>query len=189
MHQPICIGFVGENGAGKSTALKLIRAALPELTAKELRFSGTLSATLKLWGIEENRANLQLLAQVMDNAYGKGTLSRALIAQARNMQEQLLFLDGVRWPSDEEAIRSFEKHLIIYVTASPKTRFKRLVGRNEKSGEGNMTWEQFEREDRAPNELYIRDIGSRAEVIIEHSVNGLSIVPALVAIKQLAARR
>lgn len=179
---PLCIGFVGENGAGKSTALRMIREALPQFSAKELRFSATLSATLKIWGIEENRANLQLLAQVMDNAYGKGSLSRALCAQARGMNEDLLFLDGVRWPTDEVAVRSFPSNLIIYVTAPQDVRFKRLTGRKEKAGEGSMSWEQFLKEDAALNEQFTKDIGSRADHVIRDIVSTDTVAPVLALI-------
>lgn len=180
--ESLCIGVVGENGAGKTTAIKIILSALSEHTTKQLRFSTLLAATLKLWGLEENRKNLQLAAQAMDNTFGKGTLSRAIIAQAKSMTEEVLFLDGVRWLTDETAVRSFKNNLIIYVTAPQEIRFKRLQGRKEKAGEETMSWEQFLREDSAPNELYAAEIGSRADFTIRDYVNEETCAPVISSI-------
>lgn len=180
--EPLCIGIVGENGAGKTTAVKLITAALNGNTCKQLRFSALLSSTLQLWRKEINRENLQLVAQAMDNTFGKGTLSHAVIDEAKNMKEDVLFLDGVRWPTDEEAIRTFKRSIIIYVTASPEVRFQRLINRNEKAGEGMMSREQFEKEEGAPNEQFINDIGSRADFVIRDFVNDVTVAPVIAEI-------
>lgn len=180
--EPLCIGIVGENGAGKTTAIKLITAALTGHTNKQLRFSSLLTSTLQLWGLEVNRENLQLAAQAMDNTFGKGTLSRAVISQAKSMTEKVLFLDGVRWPTDEQAVRTFKRSMIIYVTASPEVRFQRLINRNEKAGEGMMSREQFEKEEAAPNEQFINDIGSRADFVIRDFVNDVTVAPVIAEI-------
>ncbi|HXK37570.1 MAG TPA: AAA family ATPase [Candidatus Paceibacterota bacterium] len=183
MSEPICVGFVGENGAGKSTAMRLIRSAIFPHSFKELRFSSILAEGLKTFGITESRENLQVMAQLLDSGFGKGTLSRALVARAKNMTEEILFLDGVRWLTDEEAVRSFKQNLIIYVTAPQEVRFKRLLERKEKSGEDTMTWEQFLKEDSALNEQFTSDIGSRANFTISNPLEDSSIQTVIEAVR------
>lgn len=167
----ICIGIVGENGAGKSTVAQGVMARL-ELRSQIIRFSDILLETLELWGISPTRQNLQILPQIMAQAYGLGSLTKAVAKRIQNCNKEVIIVEGVRWLVDEKLIYSFDPNLMVYVTAPREKRYKRLIGRKEKKGEEFMTWEQFLKEDSAPNEVYIPSIGSRAKFKIVNDGSG-----------------
>jgi dephospho-CoA kinase len=159
----LVIGLVGEKGGGKETVTRFLGecAGVP---IAHLRFSDILGETLAIWGLPFTRENTQKLPVAMNQFYGEGTLTRAMEARIRKRPEELVVLDGVRWLTDEQLLRSFPHALIVYVTAPIQTRFERTRARKEKAGESNTTWELFVEQEHAHNEIFISDIGSRADV-------------------------
>ncbi|HVZ12083.1 MAG TPA: hypothetical protein VG965_03560 [Patescibacteria group bacterium] len=165
------IGIVGENGAGKATFTTFFRAAAAPQKVAELRFSNVLTKTLDLWGIDLTRPNLQNLAIIMDGQYGKGSLTRATEAEIKRAQDDFVIVEGVRWKTDVPMIKSFEKSALIYVTADPKIRFKRMKARGEKKNEAKMTYEEFLIEEKAATETQIPEIGKQADFKIENNTD------------------
>jgi len=167
----LVIGLVGENGSGKGTfAESLMQEAKKEgFTCDRIRSSDILRETLTLWDIPFTRENFQKLALLMVTVYGEGTLTDAVKARIEGSKKNIVIFDGVRWRSDEKLIRSFKKHLIVYVTAKPKVRYERMRARKEKTGEGIMTFEQFLEEEVAPTEKDIPVIGKAAHITFENS--------------------
>lgn len=161
------IGLVGEKGSGKDTFAKYLQE-ISDKTVAHIRFSDLLKQTLKLWDLPQTRANLQKLAQVLED-FGTGTVAHGLEKQIRETDAEIIILDGIRWKPDVELLQKFPEHLLVYITADPKLRFERLKSRGEKDGEAEMSFEQFLKEEKAPNELLIPDIGSEADYKIENN--------------------
>lgn len=169
----LIIGLVGQQGAGKET---LVHALEPHLAAQGLsvahvRFSDVLRETLTLWGIPHGRENEQLLARLMaaDTGFKAGALTRATAARIGTLTADVIFIEGVRWITDETMVRALNsdtrRALIVYVVAGAQTRFERIKARN-RSGASTTSWEDFCRQEQAENEIYIADIGSRADVTL-----------------------
>lgn len=163
------IGLVGENGSGKDTFTTFFKAAAAPLTVKKLRFSDVLADTLKMWDIELSRSNLQNLAIIMDREYGKGTLTHATEKRIKEDGSDIIVLEGVRWHTDIPMLKKFENSYLIYVTADPKIRFDRLKKRGEKAGEAGLTFERFQKEEKAGTETDIPEIGLKADFKIENN--------------------
>ncbi len=162
----IVIGLVGEKGSGKETFVKLLKETAPKIALTHSRFSDILNETLKAWDIPTTRENLQKLAVVMKDGFGADTLSHAVYQRVAEDPAIVVILDGVRWETDLKLIRSFPKNILVYVTADLMVRFDRLKGRGEKADEGNSSFEQFMKEEKAENELLIPRIGQGADVTI-----------------------
>lgn len=165
------IGLVGEKGSGKETFGDLLIKLLPEKKILRIRSSDILSESLELWEIEKTRENLQDLAIIMDNHFGKGTLSKAVKKRIEGMDADIVIFDGVRWDSDVELIRSFPENYIIYVTANLDIRFKRIKNRKEKAFEEGTTMDQFMHEEKKLTELQIPKIGETADFKLENNSN------------------
>lgn len=161
------IGLVGEKGSGKDTFAKYLQE-ISEKNVAHIRFSDLLKQTLKLWDLPVTRANLQKLAQVLED-FGTGTVAHGLEKQIRGTEAEIIILDGIRWKPDVELLKKFPSHKLVYITADPKLRFERLKARGEKDGEANMSYEQFLKEEKATNELLIPEIGSQAEYKITNN--------------------
>jgi len=162
----IVIGLVGESGVGKGTFTQAVKKVLSKqgIKTETVRFSDLLKEILDLLFIPATRINLQDLAIILKNHWGLDVLPNAISQRIKKSKAKIIFLEGLRWQKDEELLRSFENSILIYITAPAKTRYDRMLARNEKIGESTMSWAQFLKESKKPNELMISEIGSRADL-------------------------
>ncbi len=121
--------------------------------------------------IEIGRESLQVMAQIMvkEESFGENALAHATGERLVKSFETIVWGDGVRWLADERYLRNLPnarhpdtRALILYVNASETVRFKRLRMRLREN-EGGITFEKFQEQGRAKNEIYIPDIGGRAD--------------------------
>jgi dephospho-CoA kinase len=184
----LVIGIAGLPLAGKETvAIKLEELLHADgATVSRHRFSDILRDTLDLWGMPHGRGNEQTLAQIMQRPGGadgtapgfpEGVLSRAVKARLLKDAADVGILDGARWAVDETMLREFPaedvKSIIIYVDADDDHRFARLQARN-RSGESATTREQFATLNLQPNEIFIPQIGSRADVKLGNNYDNIA---------------
>lgn len=153
------IGLVGEIGSGKETFAQLFRQAAPQLSVSHHRFSDILYETLRVWDIETNRRNLQMLTIVMREGYGPEVLNHAVGKRIENDPAQIVILDGVRWQSDVKFLKQLPNNRLVYITAEPEIRFNRVIQRKEKAGEEGKTFEQFQEDEQMATETEIPIIG------------------------------
>ena len=163
------IGLVGEKGSGKETFTIFLEEIASSKKIAHIRFSDLLKDTLNYWSLPQTRENLQKLAVVMNTGFGEGSLSHAICEQIKNIDAEIIVVDGVRWESDVTLIRTFDKNYLIYITADLDKRFERLKKRGEKTDEGTTSLEQFKKEEQALNEILISQIGSNADFKIENN--------------------
>jgi len=166
----VSIGLVGKPRAGKGTFVSSLEEVLRRQggrrTIASVRFSDPIRRTLDIWGIPDSRENLQDVIVILEKRFGKGLLAQAIRKQAIALSADIVILDGVRWPQDEELVRSLPNNFMVFVDASPETRFQRAVEANEKAGDAGVSFEEFLRLDNAENERYVEDIGGRANLRI-----------------------
>lgn len=163
------IGIVGENGAGKDTFTTFFRAAAAPLAVAKLRFSDVLAQTLNIWGIPLTRSNLQNMAIIMDNQYGKGSVTRAAETRIKKQKADIVVIEGVRWKTDVPMLKNFPKSILLYITADKKVRYDRLKARGEKVDEKTKSYEQYLQEEKAGTEVEIPEIGGAADYKIDNN--------------------
>lgn len=164
----VVIGVAGSNGSGKDTVVDLIKDQWPDQVVAET-FSTVLRLTLDLWSIDPTRKNLQDLPVAMDSLFGQGSLSRAVAARVAKHQAPMVMLSGARWSTDVDLIRSFPNNHLLFIDASPEVRFERLRQRDEKVGEKDMDWTEFEQAEARPSEAYLPTIKTLADTVIANN--------------------
>jgi len=167
----LIIGLTGEKGSGKGTFLEFLKTCTPNKKIVKIASSDILKETLKLWDIEQNRRNLQDMALVMDNHFGKGTLTHAVQKRIEATKADIIIFDGIRWKSDVAMIRSFSNNLLIYVTADTKVRYERTKARSEKPDEAEASFEKFTEEEKVGTEIDIPAIGKSADATIDNNTS------------------
>ncbi len=176
----IIIGLVGEKGSGKETFGNILKGLILQKGIYRIHFSDILIETLDIWDIPKTRRNLQVLAQYMDK-FGTGSLSKAIKKRVENSKAEIVIVDGIRWESDLEMLKNFQKNLLVYITADLKLRYERTKKRCEKAFEEATSFKQFMKEEKAKNEILIPKIGKKADFKI---VNNGSLEEFKLAVEQ-----
>ena len=165
----LVVGLVGEKGGGKGKFTELIKELAKATTIKSVRFSDVLNDILKIISIAPSRENLQKLVLNLKNAYGPDILTNAVYNRVLNEKSDIVILDGIRWLTDEQMLRKFPNNVLVYITADAKIRYERTKIRGEKAGENEASFEQFQKEEQVETEIFIPQIGSRADVVIHNN--------------------
>jgi dephospho-CoA kinase len=166
----LVIGLVGENGSGKSAFAAELRRLVSGKRVSYRKFSDILIESLTPWGvIESSRENLQRFPVVMEQAFGKGILSKAMHYRIARDIADIIIVDGVRWKTDVSMLKGFPKFILVYVTADPKVRFERIRQRKERDGEEFTTFEEFLKQEETETETTIKEIGLKADVKIQNN--------------------
>lgn len=122
---------------------------------------------------EPTRPEKRHLWEELSKEEVEGVLARTIQRRAIADKSPVVGLDGVRWLVDETMIRSFPPDILsilVYTIADPDIRFNRVISaeREGHTGESNTTREEFDLREKANNEIYIPQIGSRADYTIEN---------------------
>ena len=175
MKKKIIVGIMGSPGSGKETVSKLITEKFSG-KVHHVMFSSPLTSFLLDMGYKKediDRPTLQLLGQKLNKHFGDGTVTRGALLLIKNSTAPIDIVDGVRWESDFKGLKSLASHsikvMIIYVIAYPEIRWGRVRKRKQRAGEAKLSWEEFLRQDNAPNERFIEKLGAQADFHIDNN--------------------
>jgi dephospho-CoA kinase len=155
----LIIGLVGQAGSGKGAAADILKE---RFKAGYIRFSGILGTVLDTLGIEKSRTNFTMLSNGLRDEFGEDALSYAVGKIALQSEDDIIVVDGIRRPEDIVALEPLPHFKLISIDVPPEIRFERMKKRGEKASEANMTWEQFQREEKLPTEITIPIVMERA---------------------------
>lgn len=157
------LGLVGTPGAGKSAVTEYI---IQHYGGEQFRFSDYLAHVLQKMNLQKSRENMIKLSVILRKEFGEDLFSHAVACDAVRSDSSLVIVDGIRRPEDLAAFRPLPNFQLIAVNADPKIRYERMKHRGEKSGETNMTWEEFETTEKAPTEITIPETMTFANHVI-----------------------
>lgn len=159
------IGIVGEIGSGKDTFCNFVKENYKNVYF--LRFSDGLTEALKVFFDEIKREDQQWLSSLLRERFGGDILVKAMVKKINKIDDGIIILNGVRRPSDFEALLEIGGKLVC-VTADVKKRWERVILRKEKADD-DVPFEKFLELCGAEAEQQILVIGSRADYKIENN--------------------
>lgn len=134
------IGLTGKIASGKEVVKKYLEK---KYGATSYKFSGPLRDVLKRLHLPINRENLQDLSLDLRNRFGSDILARVITTDAQEDEHDIVIIDGVRRLDDIKHLHPLPEFLLLSVDADIKTRYERMLLRNENAGDANKTFEQF----------------------------------------------
>ena len=160
----IIIGLVGETGSGKDTVAHYLKR---RYDVQLLRFSLPLKKTLDLFFNKSSKKDQSWLYSVFKERFGEDVLHQG-VRRYVEQHDGLMCVNGMRMMKDLDFIRSFKNNYVVYVTADQELRWKRVVGRGEKSDD-RQSLEDFQKfESTAETEKNIPAIGAKADFVIKN---------------------
>lgn len=165
MHtHPLVVGLVGESGSGKDTVAHHLRDVYGAVL---LRFSDPIKEILRLFFENPSREDQAWIAIEFKKRFGKDIFCKALDRKIAFI-ERIASLNGLRYVEDYEYLQTFERRVLIYVTASQELRWKRTTKRGEKSDD-DISFQKFtEMEASLETERSIPEIGKKADFTIHN---------------------
>lgn len=167
----VIIAIVAEKGAGKGLFIRLVKKLLPDKKVVSVRFSDTWREILHLLDKEESRENISNLATAIRQVFNDdGILEGAMQKRLRGIDADIVILDGLRKEGEVEPLVRAKNGILLYIAASPETRFARRRAHAETTDEKGMNWEQFMHQEQLAPETSIRAIGEHmADATIENN--------------------
>ncbi len=160
------IGFVGQAGAGKGTAAEMLAK---NANAQTFTFSDILADLLKRLYMEKSRDNLIKISTALREAFGQDALANVMEKQVQQSPADIVIVDGIRRMEDIEDLSKDPRFHLVEIWAPPEVRFERLKNRNEKAGEGDMTWEEFMALGERETEKTIAGVAEQAKNRVDNS--------------------
>jgi dephospho-CoA kinase len=161
----LLVGLAGRIGAGKGTVAEYLADGHG---AEGRRFSDILVDLLKMLYLNPDRAALQKMGASLRDQFGEDVLVNAFKRYLEEATSEIVVVDGVRYPNEVEMLKGFENSLLIFITAPEKLRFERVKKRGEK-GEGEISFEEFQRSEEQETERYLDLVLEKADHIVDNS--------------------
>jgi dephospho-CoA kinase len=162
----IILGLVGPIASGKGTIKEYV---IKKYNAKDCRFSSSLRDVLDRLSLDINRKNLINLSTVLRQTFGQDLLAKAISHDAKNLEADLIVVDGVRREEDIKYLKKIDNFFLLAVDAAPEIRYKRFVKRNENIGDDKKTYEEFLLDHQKETEITIPPIMKKAQIVVDNS--------------------
>ncbi len=161
--EKIILGFVGDLCAGKGTIAKYLKE---KHGVNSYRYSTMLRDIVHRIYVDESRENLQLLSKILRENFGQDVMSKVIAEDVVHDEKHIVAVEGIRRPTDITYLEKLPGFHLIYITADPKTRWERVVKRNENIGDDKLTLEQFLASEQVEAESLIKELGKKASYTI-----------------------
>lgn len=164
------VGIIAEKGAGKGLFVKIVQKLLPQTKISSVRYSDIPREILAILNKEKSRENMQIISTALRRAFNdEGIFNAAVKKRLQNTDADLIILDGVRKREEAEMVKELHG-VLVYIAADPEVRFERRKKDAENTDEGEMSWEQFQKQELAEAEISIKEIGEKlADAVIENN--------------------
>jgi len=187
-------GIAGPTASGKTTVTEHIVSVYQ---AEHMRYSQILSEIAMERGLDpSDKATLQHLYVSLREERGEAWLSEVIAERAKAGSAEHLVIEGNRRQVDLETLAAVaqarhEDWVLIFIDASPNTRFKRYNSRLLRNGKTTITRAEFDVLEKNPAEDEVDDLrqyATKQGIYINTDQHSINEVKALVDTR-LSARK
>ncbi len=162
----IIIALAGPIASGKEVVKKYLEE---KYGASSYKFSNPLRDILKRLYLPISRENLQDTSTWLREYFGNDLLAKVIAEDAKNDKAEIVIIDGVRRLDDVAHLKALPEFKLVGVDANIKTRYERLVKRNENEGDADKTFEQFLIDSDKETEREIPRVLKEADYLIDNN--------------------
>jgi dephospho-CoA kinase len=162
----LIIGLTGQLASGKSAVAAYL---IKNYQAESFGFSQPLRDVLKRLYLEETRANLANLSEILRGRFGSDLISRVITEDLKMSSADLVVLDGIRRLPDIALTKNLPGFALVRVEADEQTRYQRLIGRQQNQDDGQKTFEQFLKDHEAEADRQIPLVMAEADYTLNNS--------------------
>lgn len=162
----IIIALAGPIASGKGVVKKYLEE---KYGASSYKFSNPLRDILKRLHLPISRENLQDISPLLLGRFGNDLLAKVIATDAKNDEAEIVVIDGARRLADITHLRALPEFKLIGVDADIKTRYERVVKRNENEGDAEKTFDQFLIDSDRETERTIPQVLAEADYLIDNN--------------------
>ena len=155
------IGFCGLPGSGKSTALE----AIMDL-GKIITMGDVIRLEAEKQNLEKTPDNLGKIAKELRAKGGSEIIARKCVDIINALEEDVVFIDGLRSLSEVEEFKKFWKFPIVAIDTPNDLRLKFLLSRGRSDDPNNQI--EFRKRDDREREFGIIEVINNAEIKIKN---------------------
>lgn len=156
----IIIGLTGLIASGKDVSKKYLEQTYG---AKSFRFSTILRDVLTRLDLPISRDNTIKISTVLRENFGQELLAKVMAKDVENATEEIVVADGARRLVDIAYLNRLPGFVLVSLEADPKTRYERMLARNENTGDHEKTFADFQADHERETELTIPEVMAAAK--------------------------
>ena len=160
------VGLVGELSSGKDVTKKYLQ---DNYGASCHRFSTILRDVLGRLYLPITRENLQDLSTILRGRFGEDLLAKIIAEDVKNDPHEIIVVDGIRRDADMAYLKALPGFVLLSLEVEARTRYERLIKRQENADDTSKTYEQFLADGRKETELEIPHVMARANYKINNN--------------------
>lgn len=162
----IVFGFTGLLSSGKGTAAKYLEE---KYNARTYRFSTKLRNLLDCLYIEHSRDTMIEMSEAVRSIFGEDIMAKAMAKDVIYDDTPIIVVEGIRRPADIAYLKELPNFILVEIFAEQKTRYERLIKRDENADDNSKTYEQFLADHQRPTELSIAEVTPEAKERIDNN--------------------
>ena len=162
----IILGFTGLMASGKDVSKKYLET---KYNAKSFRFSTILRDVLERLDIPTSRDNMITLSTWARETFGQNLLAKVIAKDVAGAKGDMMIVDGIRRLPDIEYLGKIPGFILVGIEADQKTRYERMLSRNENEGDASKTFADFVADHQKETELTIPEVMSAAKYKLDNN--------------------
>jgi len=160
------IGLVGELASGKDVTKTYLE---DHYGASCHRFSTILRDVLGRLYLPIVRENLQDLSTILRQRFGEDLLAKIIAEDVKNDPHEIIVVDGIRRDADIAYLKTLPGFILLSLEVEAKTRYERLIKRQENADDASKTYEQFIADGKKEAELEIPNVMAKANYKLDNN--------------------